>query len=355
MKCSIRRLFSSAALAVLTVLLVLVAKLCKSAFFAVYPKVSRALIGVLAEITSVVPFAVWELVAAGLILWFFVSLFLAVFRGRIIKWLTGVLLAAMIAAFWFVSVWGLNYFAPKMNERLGLSDTQYDVRQLREVTEYFRDRANETAETVERDENGVMLAGDFDDLAVRAGDGYRTLAENMECFDGSTARVKRLLTSKLLGKTGTSGIFLAFTGESGVCSTTFSASVPYTMCHEIGHRMAFAREDEANFAAFLACMENGRDDFVYSGYYSAYIYCINALNRADPNAAAEVSKGVGKLLHADLSAATAHYRAVEDETAVKIQTKVYENYLKTFEVKSGVQSYGEVVDLLALWYFERIR
>ena len=124
MKCSIRRLFSSAALAVLTVLLVLVAKLCNSAFFAVYPKVSRALIGVLAEITSVVPFAVWEPVAAGLILWFFVSLFLAVFRGRIIKWLTGVLLAAMIAAFWFVSVWGLNYFAPKMNERLGLSDTQ---------------------------------------------------------------------------------------------------------------------------------------------------------------------------------------------------------------------------------------
>lgn len=355
MKITFRRLFSSAALAMLTVLLVLVAKLCNAAFFEVYPQISRRLISVLAGITSPVPFAVWEILLAGLIVWFLVSFVLALVHRRFVRWLSGVLLGAMIAAFFFVSVWGLNYFAPSMRERLELPDKQYTAEELREATEYFRDRANEAAALVSRDEEGVMQAADFDELAYAAGDGYKALARKLEVFDGSTVRVKHLLSSKLLGATGTAGIFLAFTGESGVCSTCFDASLPFTMCHEIGHRMAFARENEANFAAFLACMENGRADFLYSGYYSAYIYCINALSRVDPQAAAEVSQGVGTLLRADLSAATAHYKKVQNDTAVKVQQSVYNGYLQSFSVKSGVQSYGEVVDLLALWYFERLK
>lgn len=355
MKITFRRLFASAALAMLTVLLIVVAKLCNDAFFSVYPQISRRLIAILAGITSPIPIAVWELLAAGLIVWCLVSFVLSLVRRRFVRWLSGLLLAAMIAAFWFVGVWGLNYFAPSMRERLDLPDTQYTAEELREVTEYFRDCANEAAQNVSRDENGVVKAADFDELAFAAGDGYRTLSETMDCFDGSGVRVKRLLSGRLLGATGTTGIFLAFTGESGVCSTCFDASLPFNMCHEIGHRMAFARENEANFAAFLACMANGRADFLYSGYYSAYIYCINALYRVDPQSAAEVSQGVGEALRADMSAATAHYRKVQNETAVKVQQKVYDGYLQSFSVKSGVQSYGEVVDLLAVWYFERLK
>ena len=31
---------------------------------------------------------------------------------------------------------------------------------------------------------------------------------------------------------------------------------------------------------------------------------------------------------------------------------VYDTYLKSFSVEEGVQSYGEVADLLLIWYFE---
>lgn len=352
---SIRRVITSVCLLVTTGLLVLAATQMTSAFFSFYPKLSRAALSFLAGITSVIPYAVWELLLIVLLLWFLVSLFVDICKGKILQWLSGLLLGASLAVFVFVGLWGLNYFAPSMASRLGLPEEKYTAAELREATEYYRDRANAAAALVERDGNGVMVAGNFDELAKAAGDGYEALAAEMECFDGSTARVKHLLSSPLMGANGTTGVFIAFTGESGVSSTTFSASIPFTMCHEIGHRMAFAREDEANFAGFLSCMANDRPDFQYSGYYSAFIYCYNALYKVDPDAAAEVMAGASDALCADLKASIAHYDALEDETASEVQNKVYDAYLKTFAVESGVQSYGEVVDLLTTWYFEKLK
>lgn len=348
---SVRRLIGSGVLLALTALLIAAAKFANEIVFAFYPKYSRIALGFLADLTAPLPFAVWEVAAALILLWFFVSLFLAILHGRLIRWLTGVLLGASFAAFAFVALWGLNYFAPSMQQRLNLPERQFTVQELREATEYYRDRANESADAVERDADGVMVCGDFEELAQAAGTGYTALAERYDCFDGSTARVKPVLISKLMGAAGTTGVFIAFTGESCVSSTTFSASVPETMCHEIAHRMAFAREDEANFAAFLACMENGRADFVYSGYYSAFIHCYNALYRADKTAASEVMAGASASVRTDLAAASRHYDEVEDKAAVEVHETVYDTYLKTFSVESGVQSYGDVVDLLATWYF----
>ena len=122
--------------------------------------------------------------------------------------------------------------------------------------------------------------------------------------------------------------------------------MPFTMCHEIGHRMAFARENEANFAAFLACSVSEREVFRYSGYYSAFIYCYNALYRADPEAALEVWSDASAGLKVDAAAARAHYDEVENEKVSKATYQIYDSYLKAFSVASGKQSYGEVVDLL---------
>ena len=145
------------------------------------------------------------------------------------------------------------------------------------------------------------------------------------------------------------GIF--FTGESSISSTTFTASVPFTMCHEIGHRMAFARENEANFAAFLACEASEDARFAYSGYYTAFLYCYNALRKVDAAAANEVWSGACDELRADCAAANSHYKKVEDQKVSQVTDKIYNSYLQTVGVESGRQSYGEVVDLLTAWYF----
>lgn len=351
----LRRLISSAVFLVLTGLMIFAAKRWTAPVFAFYPKLSRKILAFLAGLTSPVSVPVWELAVCALALWLIVSLVLDLKKHRFLHWLTGILETVCAGAFLFVAIWGLNYFAPPMQERLGFEVGQYTAAELREATEYYLAQANAASKEVARGDDGVMLPGDFADLSVHAGDGYQTLAETMPCFDGSTVRVKKLLSSKFMGATGTTGIFIAFTGESSVSSTTFTTSLPFTMCHEIGHRMAFAREDEANFAAFLACSVSDRADFRYSGYYLAFVYCYNALYRVDRDAANEVWQTTSPEIQADAAASRAHYQTVENDKVSEATGKVYDTYLKAFDVKSGRHSYGEVVDLLTGWYYSEVK
>ena len=349
----IRRLISAVVLVVLTCLLVLAARLFPAFFFSFYPKVSRTIISYLSSVTGVLPFALWEIAAGILLLSFLISFIVYLCKGRFLRWATGWLVFLCAGIFFFVGAWGLNYFAPPMEERLGFQVEEYTPQELREATEYYLAKANAAAPLVARDENGVVVAKDLSDLSQAALESYESL--KVECLETSSAPVKPLLTSPLFGATGTTGFFLAFTGESCVSSTTFSGSMPYTVCHEIAHRMAFARENEANFAAFLACSASQRADLQYSGYYAAFVYCYNALYRADPEAGAQVWAKTCQEIRTDAAASRAHYDRVENKKAVAVTGKVYDTYLKTFAVESGKQSYGEVVDLLAAWYFEEIK
>lgn len=348
---TILRLTLSGALLVLTGIMVLAAKFLTPFVFSFYPDLSRGAVKVLAAITSVLPIALCELLVVFLLFWFVFTLVRAIKRARMVRWLTGLLLLVCIVVTAFVGLWGLNYYAPPMQERLGISQDKYTAQELKEATLYYRDKANALAPQVERDADGVMIAYDFDTLAKQAGEGFETLSKTYDCFDGSTVRVKKLLSSPLMGKIGMTGGFICLTGESCVSTTTHTASMPFTMCHEIGHRMAFAREDEANFAGFLACAASDRPEFRYSGYYAAFRYCYNALYNADPQAAAEVWAGVSAGIAADWNASVEHYEAIRSETASKVTDDVYDTYLKSFSVESGVQSYGEVTDLLLDWYF----
>ena len=352
---TILRLTLSGTLLLVTALAVLAAKYFGAFFFDFYPDFSRWVTAVLAGATSIVPFALCEILLVALLLWFIISLIRAIVKKRMVRWLTGVLLSICILLTAFVGIWGLNYYAPPMRERLGLSDRRFTVAELKEATIYYRDRAGELADKVMRDENGVMVEYDFTDLAKAAGDGFKTLSQSIEDFDGSTVRVKKLLSSPLQGKLNTTGVFICLTGESCVSTTTHSASMPFTMCHEIGHRMAFAREDEANFAGFLACAANNRPEFRYSGYYAAFRYCYAALAQQDPTAAQEVWSGVSAGVARDWADSTEHYKALRNEKAAELSDTVYDAYLKSFSVKSGVQSYGEVTDLLLVWYYERLK
>ena len=349
------RLIKTGLCLVFITVLVLFAKYTSALFFRFYPGFSRMALGTLSSLTSVLPISLWELILVGLMIWGIYTFVKNLRPFRLHVWLSGVLLTLSAGALIFVALWGLNYFAPSMESRMELTEQQYTVEQLKEATSYYRDMANQWAPEVRRNEKGAMVNYDFSDLSKRAPQGYEVLGAQFPCFQGCTDPVKPLLFSKFFAMTGTTGMFIAFTGESTVSTETYPAAVPFTMCHEIGHRMAFAREDEANFAGFLACIENQAPEFRYSGYYMAFRYCYNALYKADAGAAESVWYGVEEYLAADCNASVKHYEERRNEVLSTVTDAVYDSYLQSFDVESGVQSYGEVTDLLLSWYFERIK
>ena len=346
-----RRLLAAGILLLAAGALLLAALLGGSWFYRFYPAVSRACMSALAAVTGLVPFAVCEAALYGLIVWAIVSLVRALRRRRPGRWLSGLALGLAIALAGFLSLWGLGHFGPTLDARLGLQVQPSSQQELEQAASYFLQGAAEAGAGLPRAQDGGTQMLDFSSLAARANDGYEALAAQSSLFSGSGAPVKRVLAWPALSYFGVTGIFVCLTGESCVNPDTFRVSLPFTMCHELAHRRAITRENEANFMAFLACLASPDPYYQYSGYYSAFVYCYNALYRIDRAAAFALLEDAPDFLLADLAAAQAHYARYEGPVQTAAQT-VNDTYLKVFQSESGVASYGEVTDLLLAWWRE---
>ncbi len=347
---TISRVILSAILLALTALLAGAAMAAPQFVFAYYPAFSRKALSALSALSAPLPFALWEALAVLLILWALYTLVRSLARHKgVLRWLSGLLLGFSAALLFFVAVWGLGHFGPDAGEKLGLAVRPYTEDELYDAAAYYAGQANAYAEVMKRDGDGVASFSDFGALASEANAGYAALAEEYDCFDGPRAPVKRLAAWKLYSYFGVTGIFVPFTGESGVNPDTFAASLPFTMCHELAHRLGFPAEDGANFCAYLACMANPSVEFRYSGAYSAFLHCYNALYEENQGRAAEIWALASEALRADCRAATAHYEPYEG-TVQDVAQQVNDAYLKAFREEAGVKSYGEVADYLIAWY-----
>lgn len=323
-----------------------------------YRVLTRTVEGVLASVAGVVPFAIWDVVALALVVLALVTLVRRIrSREGLLPWFSWVCLVGSVTAALFVG-WALNHYAPPLSEDIGLEVGQYTTDELAAATAHYLDEAARLAPLVPRDGEGALERQDFYELADIAGSSYAGLASDFEVFRGSTEPVKALLVwGEPQLYSGHTGIFWAATGEASVPLRCAVADMPFTMCHEAAHRLGIASEREANFAAFLACEASEDVRFSYSGYYSAFCYCVNALVRVDPDRAQQVVQEVADaglhdgvvLVLGDRSDTHEHYAAFEGPFE-DVGTTVNNTYLRGFGESEGVRSYGLVVDYLIAWY-----
>lgn len=345
----IGRVILSVVLVVVTGLLVSVAAFVPKFLFGFYTDFSKQTLDAIASVTGQIPFALWEWLAVVIVL---LVLYLLFRKFRPIAWLTGLITFLAAGVLVFTALWGLNYHAPSVAASFGLETADHSVQTLKETALYLARQANDAAVQVQRDGEGAMLPS-FDEWAAVAGDGYAALAQKDARFGGESPKVKKLLSGKLFSYMGYTGIFVPFTAEANVNPETSTPSLPFTMCHELAHSKTVARENEANFCAFLACLENPDPAFQYSAWYSAFSYAYASLRRADPAAAQEVAGSLSDLVRADYQAANEHY-AKFDGPVQEAAQKVNDLYLKTAGDKLGTESYGEVTDLLVAWYLQQM-
>ena len=321
-----------------------------------YRALSKTAMDRLSALTARFPLALWEFLLLLLAVLFLIGLVCVIAKKKgFLKWLAWLFILIAVLVFLFVALWGLNHYAPPISEMLELEVGEYTEEELIEATRYYMAMAELYAGQVERTGGGELAAQDFDELAVLAGKSYAELGENYSIFRCSDAPVKKALLTRLaFDYGGTTGLFVCFTGESTVNPNTYVASLAHTMCHEVAHRCCIAGEDEANFAAFLACSMSDDARFLYSGYYSAFLYCYNALAEANPSAASALWSTDYALLRLDCHAANVHYEQYDGKVQEAVN-KVNDTYLKAFSEESGIRSYGEAADYLIAWYQTRIR
>ena len=327
----------------------------------VYPYVSRMILTTLADWSATVDFTLWQVLAVLMIVGLLATIVLMiVLKWNFFQWLGWVM--AGLSLLWCVhtGVWGLNNFASPLAEDLRLQVTEYTLKELENATVYFRDKANALAEAMARDGNGDLSYDDFETLAENAGKGYEKLIYSGEAavFAGSMQPVKKLEWEKMYAAMGIAGVTMPVTGEAAVNPLLPSIGLPFTMCHEMAHRMAIAPERDANLAAFLGCVNHEDPQFVYSGYFMAYRYCMNALQSVGSGeaaaAAARIATGVNSYFKADIADYNAFFIQYHKEFASDVAGAVNDTFIKVSGDESGVRSYGEVCDLLVSWHLQEI-
>lgn len=327
----------------------------------VYPYLTRTVQNFLAEWSGGLDFCVWQVAAVVLILITLVSIVLMiVLRWNPIQWLGWILTGA--ACVWLLNtcIYGLNYHAGPLSTDIRLNVTEYTLQELEDATAYYRDRANELADLVDRDGSGNVLYSDFEVLAQQAGDGFSVLTYDYSysVFAGSRLPVKKLGWSNMYTSMGITGVTMGMTGEAAVNPETPAVALPFTMCHEMSHRMCIAIERDANFGAFLACQANSDKQFQYSAYFMAYRYCYDALydqgSAEATTAAARLDAGVNENFRRDLDAYDQFFRDNVKKQSSKMANRINDTYLKTSGDEEGIASYDQVADLLVSWHIQQV-
>jgi len=327
----------------------------------VYPYVIRTLQGILAEWTAAVEFPVWQLLTVVLgVLILASAVLMIVLKWNPIQW--GGWVVAVFAFLYMMHtiVWGLNYHAGPLAEDMRLDVSSYNLEELTEAAEFYRDQANALAKQVKRDGNGNVQFAEFDTLAKAAYKGFETLTYDYHypIFAGSRLPVKQLGWADLYTSVGITGVTFGLTGEAAVNPQIPDVTLPFTMCHEMAHRMCIAVERDANFAAFLACSVHEDPEFRYSGYFMAYRYCYNALAGVrDANAAAaaaRIKSGASDLLQRDMDYYSNFFAAKKDDLATEVADTFNDTYLKVSGDEGGIRSYNQVCDLLVNWHIQTV-
>ena len=348
-------------LALITVGLMLIAERFSQLVDMVYPYVTREVQTILAGWSSTVDFTLWQVLVVAMVLAVVVTLVLAItLKKSIVQWLGWVLAGASVIWLLHTGIYGLNYYAGPISDDVRLGNSEFTAEDLEKATIYFRDMANQMAKEMPRDENGKLIFDDFDALAVQAGQGFNALAyeQSGSIFAGCTIPVKKLGWADMYTSMGITGVTMPLTGEAAVNPQIPSISLPFTMCHEMAHRMSIATEDDANFAAFLACLANEDKQFQYSAYYMAFRYCYSALYSAGTSetaaAAARIDLEVNDYLRYDLTQYDKFFTKHRDDTLSNIADSVNDTYIKVSGDENGTASYGQVSIYLVNWYLEEL-
>ena len=329
----------------------------------VYPYMSRLIQDFLAQWTAGVSACLWQVLAILLVVGLLASIVaMILLKWNFIQWLGWVLSGVVLLWTLHTGMYGLNQYSSPLADdiRLNVMVIGDSATPLINATTYFRDKANELANQVERNEDGSLKAPTFQESAAQAADGFDYLVyeKNYPVFAGVTTPVKELGWADMYTSMGIAGVTMPFTGEAAVNPNSPAITLPFTICHEMAHRMCISLERDANLAAFLATTANSDPLYQYSGYFMAFRYCYNALatisTSTAANAANQLYGGINENMRRDLESYWAYCDANIDDDASDFANSVNDTYIQASGDESGTKSYGEVTDLLLSWYWQEI-
>lgn len=256
----------------------------------------------------------------------------------------------------FCLLWGVYYAAEDMgvSNLCGITSEGVAHEDLIAVDEYFVALANEYGEIVERDENNNYRM-DKDKIFDYSLSLYDSVSVSFPGLLAKPHRAKEVKFSVVMSYMDFTGFFFPFTAEANINTDAPDCMTPSVIAHELAHQRGIAREDEANFVAVLACLEDGNPDYVYSASLMALVYLQNALYKSgDMDEWNRIYDSYSDKVLADLRQNSEYWKPFRASAAYKTTNKTYDAFLKSYDQEYGIETYGRCVDLIVEYYKKKI-
>ncbi len=314
--------------------------------------VSQPLRMLLALLTSWLPFSLAE----GLLLFSPVLLGLLIFhavRYHTNSWRTvGIYLLKLISfacVFFilFAFVFGAGYYGTTLDapEKLDLQRQSVSTDDLYTTAEHLIEQVNRQASQIVYEYQGFsVMPYTREELNRKLMLAYEDFCQDYDFLGHFDSRVKPVLLSVPMSYTHITGVYSYFTGEANLNVNFPDYTLPFTAAHELAHQRGIARENEANFIAYLVCIGSYDPYIRYSGYLNMYEYVSSALYRADRDRYYEVQMLLKQAVRYEQLAYNAFFERYRDSVVGDVSGAVNDTYLK-LQGTEGTRSYGLVVDL----------
>ncbi len=266
---------------------------------------------------------------------------------RLIPMQLGISIIAFLSvlSFAFHLFWGINYYRKPLHETLNIN-TKYNTQQLITVTQQLIKNANSIhSEITKNDSLKVRIPYTQTEVFKKTKNGYNTLSEIYPSLKYQNRSIKKSLLSLPLTYMGFSGYLNPFTNEAQVNDMISSYHFPFVSCHEIGHQIGYAAENETNFIGYLAAKHNNDIYFKYAAVTFAVRNCLNELYRRD----AETCKQLSNSLHLGVRNNFKESRFFWNSYQNPIEPIFkfgFDLFLKSQNQTKGIQSYSYVVALI---------
>ena len=158
---------------------------------------------------------------------------------------------------------------------------------------------------------------------------------------------KDVLLKNLYSSVGVLGYMGPFFCETQLNPDLLPDQYPFIYAHEYSHLMGVSNEDEANYWAYVICIASDSPEVRYSGYYSLLPYVLsNAIRALTETDYRELLRTIHPDILAQYSQERDYWNSLYSSFLGKIQSAIYNAFLKGNKIPSGTANYLEVIDMI---------
>lgn len=303
----------------------------------IYPIIS----GGLSLISSLIPFSMQEVTIVIVILMAIALIFVSQKKRwgwkRLVRYELSILMWLYV---WFYMAWCNNYSRSSIFARTGTQYAQYDESVLIDLANGFIAQIND-AWTAEMNYTQEELEADI-----------KAFYDSQPAYYGLTTthtwqHPKDASFFGLYSSVGTLGFMAPLFAESCLNSELQDFDYPFVYAHELSHLLGVSNEAEANWWAYQACTSSDNQAIRYSGYKGVFTYLYNNLYMALPQEEFKtIVSQVRPEVIADINNSSEYWRQRRSETIRNVQHSIYDMFLKSNSVTSGVKNYSEVIQMI---------